>query len=702
MRPDILNALFAPLSSLKGVGPKFERLFTRLLRGAEAAGPARIGDLLFHLPHSLIDRRRMAEIATAPQGLVATLKVRVDRHQSPPRGNRRIPWRVLVHDETGEMALVFFHAAADWIARSLPVGEFRYISGRVESFNGRPSMVHPDYIVSEDAFATLPLLEPVYPAIGGLSQKIIGRAARDALTRIPDLPEWVDGETMRRQGWPDFKASLLAIHKPSRAADPDPAGKARARLAHDEFLAGQLALGLVRERMRRVAGRARIATGRLSGPLRTAFGRALTASQQTAIDEILGDLARPQRMSRLLQGDVGSGKTIVALIAMAAAIEAGGQAAIMAPTEVLARQHWATFLPLCEKAGIRLALLTGREKGGARAATLAALKAGEIDLLVGTHAIFQGGVDFADLGLAVVDEQHRFGVHQRLAFGEKGGGADLLVMTATPIPRTLVLALFGDMDVSRLTEKPAGRQPVRTTSLSLERLDDLVERVGAALAKGRKIYWICPLVEDSEELPATSVEERAAMLSERFGAQVGMVHGRMAAAGKDAAMAAFRDGRTRLLVATTVIEVGVDVPDATIMVIEHAERFGLAQMHQLRGRVGRGSEASSCVLLHAHPLGETARRRIEILRRSDDGFLIAEEDLKLRGQGEVLGARQSGAPGFRLALPELHGDLLQLARDEARLILATDPDLAGPRGPALRALLYLFNQDQAVRLLRAG
>jgi ATP-dependent DNA helicase RecG len=302
----------------------------------------------------------------------------------------------------------------------------------------------------------------------------------------------------------------------------------------------------------------------------------------------------------------------------------------------------------------------------------------------------------------VVDEQHRFGVHQRLAFGEKGGGADLLVMTATPIPRTLVLALFGDMDVSRLTEKPAGRQPVRTTSLSLERLDDLVERVGAALAKGRKIYWICPLVEDSEELPATSVEERAAMLSERFGAQVGMVHGRMAAAGKDAAMAAFRDGRTRLLVATTVIEVGVDVPDATIMVIEHAERFGLAQMHQLRGRVGRGSEASSCVLLHAHPLGETARRRIEILRRSDDGFLIAEEDLKLRGQGEVLGARQSGAPGFRLALPELHGDLLQLARDEARLILATDPDLAGPRGPALRALLYLFNQDQAVRLLRAG
>jgi ATP-dependent DNA helicase RecG len=702
MRPAILNPLFAPLASIKGVGPKLEKLFTRLLRGGEAGEPARVADLLFHLPHSVIDRRRMGEIATAPQGAIVTLKVRVDRHQPSPRGNKRIPFRVFVHDESGEMALVFFHAVADWIGRSLPVGEVRYISGRVESFNGRPSMVHPDHIVAEDAFASLPLVEPVYPAIAGLSQKIVGRAVRSAMAMLPILPEWVDRETLRANRWPTLKESLTHMHLPRDVADIAPQGPARARLAHDEYLAGQLALGLVRERMCRSAGKARVATGRMSGPARAAFGRKLTASQEIAIGEILDDLAKPERMSRLLQGDVGSGKTIVALLAMAAAIEAGGQAAIMAPTEVLARQHLATLEPLCLAAGIRLAILTGREKGGARAATLAALKAGEIDLLIGTHAIFQGGVEFADLALAVIDEQHRFGVHQRLALGEKGGVADILVMTATPIPRTLVLAAFGDMDVSRLTEKPAGRQPVRTTALALDRLDELVERVGAALAQGRKIYWICPLVEESDELPATAAEERWAMLAALFGDRVGLVHGRMAAAPKDAAMADFREGRTRLLVATTVIEVGVDVPDATIMVIEHAERFGLAQLHQLRGRVGRGDEPSSCVLLHATPLGETARRRIDILKQTEDGFLIAEEDLKLRGEGEVLGTRQSGAPGFRLAAPELHAHLLELAHDEARLVLATDPDLAGPRGEALRALLYLFGQDQAVRLLRAG
>ncbi len=597
MRPDILNPLFAPVSSLEGVGPKLEKALTRLLRGNEHGEPARIANLLFHLPTGVIDRRNQPGIALAPNGAIVTLKVRVDRHQPAPRGNRRVPSRIYVHDETGEMALVFFNASFDWVAKNLPVGETRYVSGKVEWFNGRPGMVHPDHVVDEAGFETLPLVEPVYPLTGGLSLKLVQKAVRTALARLPELPEWTDPALLAREGWPSFREALEQVHRPRDTLDIDPLSPARKRLAHDEFTAGQMALALMRERMRRSHGKARRPTGVLSGKVEAAFGWSLTDSQRQALDEILADIGKPERMLRLLQGDVGSGKTIVALLAMAAVVEDGGQGALMAPTEILARQHFATLKPLCDAAGMRLAILTGREKGREREAIQQGLAEGSIDILVGTHALFQGPVAFRDLALAVIDEQHRFGVHQRLALGEKGSATDVLVMTATPIPRTLVLSYFGDMDVSKLTGKPAGRQPIRTTAMPLSRIEELIAHVGLALERGEKLYWLCPLVEESEEIDATSAEDRFRDLADRFGDKVGLVHGRMGAAEKDEAMDAFRTGRTRLLVATTVIEVGVDVPDATIMVLEHAERFGLAQMHQLRGRVGRGdpaSRAASC------------------------------------------------------------------------------------------------------------
>ncbi|MEM7464396.1 MAG: ATP-dependent DNA helicase RecG [Pseudomonadota bacterium] len=702
MRPEVLNSLFAPVSQLEGIGPKLEKTLTRLLAGNEHGQPAKIADLLFHLPYQIIDRRRQPGIARSPEGAIVTLKVHVDRHRPAPRGNKRIPYRVFVHDETGEMALVFFHAHAEWINKSLPVGETRYVSGKMEWFNGQPNMVHPDHIVSEAEFADLPLVEPVYPSTAGLSQKLLQRSIKAAVSALPVLPEWTEPELLKRQAWPDFSDSLHRVHEPRDMLDLDPISPSRKRLAHDELLAGQLALALMRERMRKTQGKSRTFTGSLKAKILAAFGHPLTPSQAQAIEEVLKDMEQPERMLRLLQGDVGSGKTIVALCAMVSAVEAGGQAAIMAPTEILARQHQATMEPLCTAAGLNCALLTGREKGKAREDVLARLASGEIDILIGTHALFQSHVEFKDLALAVIDEQHRFGVHQRLALGEKGTATDILVMTATPIPRTLVLTYFGDMDVSKLTDKPAGRKPITTTAMPLERLEELLARVALAMERGEKLYWICPLVEESEELPVMAAEDRFRELESRFPGNVGLIHGRMNTAEKEAAMAAFRNGETRLLVSTTVVEVGVDVPDASIMVIEHAERFGLAQLHQLRGRVGRGEKPSSCILLYRSPLGETARARLNILRETEDGFRIAEEDLKLRGEGEVLGTRQSGMPGFSLASAEHHGEILEIARDEARLIVATDPTLEGERGEALRILLYLMGQDQAVRLIRAG
>jgi ATP-dependent DNA helicase RecG len=670
MRPSLLDPLFAPITSLAGVGPKVATLIERVLPVDPGDREARAADLLFVLPNSVIDRRSRPGIANAVPGAIVTLDLTIDRHQPPPRGNRSVPYRIFAHDDTDEITLTFFHAHAAYLEKQLPEGAQVVVSGRMEWYNGRPSMVHPDHIALAEEAANLPLVEPVYPLTAGLSGKVLRRAVAQALSRVPELPEWQDAAFMRRHSLPAFGMALVRIHNPETPTDAAPDSAAWRRLAYDEFLAGQVSLALVRARVRRLSGRPLTGDGRLVEALRSALPYALTGSQETALAEIHADLAEPERMLRLLQGDVGSGKTVVALLAMARAVEAGGQAALMAPTEILARQHFSTIAPLAERVGLKVAVLTGREKGRERRDVLEGLADGTIHIAIGTHALFQESVTFRNLVLAVVDEQHRFGVHQRLAMTAKGDAPDMLVMTATPIPRTLVLTAFGDMDVSRLTEKPAGRQPIRTVTLPLERLPELVGRIRDAVAEGQKVYWICPLVEESEEVKLMAAEDRFASLQPVFGDRIGLVHGRMKGAEKDEAMRAFKEGETRVLVATTVIEVGVDVPDATIIVIEHAERFGLAQLHQLRGRVGRGSKPSSCVLLYKEPLGETARRRLSVMRETEDGFLIAEEDLKLRGEGELLGTRQSGTPGFQIARIDTHADLLEAARDDARLILA--------------------------------
>ncbi|MBK8175755.1 MAG: ATP-dependent DNA helicase RecG [Rhodospirillales bacterium] len=693
MRPPILYPLFAAVDSLAGVGPTLAKSLGRL------AGP-RIVDLLWHLPHGLVDRRLSPCIAAVTAGQTASVRVKVIEH-APPR-NRRHPYRVLTADASGELVLVFFNARGDYLARTLPAGEIRLVSGAVERFGDTLQMVHPDYIVEEAAADTLPAFEPVYPLTAGLGGKVLAKVVRAALERAPVLDEWLDPAFLARRGWPAWHEAVVCAHAPQDEADVEATAPARARLAYDELLANQLALAIVRRQMRRKPGKAHPGDGHLAACIEAQLGFELTSAQRAALTDIRADLARPARMLRLLQGDVGSGKTVVALLAMLQVIESGAQAALLAPTELLARQHFAIIARLAEAVGVRTALLTGREKEAARRATMAGLAGGEIAIAVGTHALLQDAVAFDDLGLAVIDEQHRFGVEQRLAIAGKGGGVDVLVMSATPIPRTLTMTVYGDLDVSRIEGKPPGRRPIDTRVLPNHRLDDVVEGIGRILSAGAKVYWVCPLVEDSETLDLAAAEDRHAHLASVFPGRTALVHGRMKTAEREAAMRAFRDGDASVLVATTVIEVGVDVPAATLMVIEHAERFGLAQLHQLRGRVGRGDAPSTCILLYAAPISDAARARLAVLRETDDGFRIAEEDLRLRGAGELLGVRQSGLPAFHLADLAHHAELLAIAGDEARLIIERDSDLAGARGPALRQLLYLFERDQAIRTLGSG
>ncbi|MDQ0315663.1 ATP-dependent DNA helicase RecG [Amorphus orientalis] len=698
MRPTELNPFFRDLTDLAGVGTKTVRLYQRLL-GTGQDTP-RVVDLLFHLPVDVLDRRARPEIATAPHGAIATLSVRVGRHEAPKR--RGAPYRVFAHDETGELALVFFRAQPDFLRRLLTEGETRIVSGKLEWYGGRPQMVHPDHVVAPEDEASLPAVEPIYPLSEGLTGRMLGKTMAAALASLPDLPEWQDPSWLARRGFPSFREALVGLHTPSEPADLASDAPARLRLAYDELLSGQLALALIRRRIRKQAGKERVWPQERVDEIRAALPFALTNAQTEALTEIADDLKAPHRMLRLLQGDVGSGKTAVALITIAMVVTSGAQAALMAPTALLARQHFEAIAPMFARFGISCRLMIGSQPAAERAEGRRGLAEGSVDVAIGTHAMFQDDVAFHNLGLVVVDEQHRFGVHQRLALSDKGPSSDVLVMTATPIPRTLVLTTFGDMDVSRLTEKPPGRTPVDTRTVPLDRIDDVAERLEAAIARGEKAYWICPLVEESDVVDLTSVTDRHARLTERLGDSVGLVHGKMKPADRDAVMARFRDGDIKVLVATTVVEVGVDVPDATIMVIEHAERFGLAQLHQLRGRVGRGKRRSVCLLLYKAPIGETAKGRLSVMRDSEDGFLIAEEDLRLRGEGEILGTRQSGLPGFHLAVPELQGELIAAAHDDARLVIETDPELTSARGKALRLLLYLFERDEAVRLLRAG
>lgn len=694
MRPAIVNPLFADVTALAGVGPKLAVLIGR------AAGP-RIVDVVLTAPVSIIDRSYQPKVAEAATGKILTLRVTVDRHEAPPKG-KRLPYKVICSDETGFVTLIFFHGRADYLNKTLPVGAARFVSGKIEEYNGTRQMAHPDYIIDPEATASLPFFEPVYPLTGGLTANVMRKAAGEALKRAPDLREWQDGAYIRKQKWAPWIDALRALHKPQTNADLSLHAPARQRLAYDELLANQLALILIRRARIKSRGRAIHGDGVKSVAVAKALPFALTGAQRNALSEILKDMASGERMVRLLQGDVGSGKTIVAFFAMLAAVESGAQAAIMAPTEILARQHLESLTPLLAAANVKMTVLTGRDKGAARREKLGALADGEIDILIGTHAIFQDDVAFKSLALVIIDEQHRFGVHQRIALTQKGPRPDLLVMTATPIPRTLALTAYGDMDVSQITEKPPGRRPIETRAVPLARLGDVIAAVKRAAEKGEQAYWVCPLVEESEVLELTAAEDRFESLKAVFGDRVGLVHGRMTAAEKDTIMERFHNRDIAVLIATTVIEVGVNAPNATIMIVEHAERFGLAQLHQLRGRVGRGEKPSSCILLYKAPLGETAQARLKILRETEDGFLIAEEDLRLRGAGDVLGAAQSGFPRFRLADIVAHGELLAAARDDAKMIVAKDPDLKTERGEALRTLLYLFSRDDAVKLLSAG
>ncbi|WP_027573449.1 ATP-dependent DNA helicase RecG [Bradyrhizobium sp. WSM1743] len=702
MRPSLLNPLFAPVTSLPGVGPKQDKLLQYLLSRNETP---RLVDLLLHLPSKVIDRRARPKIRDAAVGTMVTLEVTVDRHRPPPPRNARAPYLVYASDDTGDVVLTFFRAKPGYVEKLLPMGEKRFVSGTLQMYDGIPQIVHPDRVLDEEAIAKLSGIDPVYPLTEGLALGSLRRAIAQALQKLPALPEWISPEVLRRCHFPPIVQALTRVHQPVELTDILPDHPFWSRLAFDELLAGQLALALIRAQLRRPAGVRNAGDGHLRNKIIDALPYALTPSQRGAAAAIAEDLKQPVRMLRLLQGDVGSGKTVVALLAAAAVAEIGKQAALMAPTEILARQHIKTIAPLAERAGMRVAILTGREKGKERREIIAQLAEGEIDLLVGTHALIQNDVIFHDLALAIVDEQHRFGVRERLALTSKGEAVDVLVLSATPIPRTLVLTYFGDMDISELREKPAGRQPIDTRAVAMSRLGEVMEGVGRALEAGKLVYWICPLVDESEAEGTehlTNATKRFESLQERFGDRVGLVHGQMKGTEKDRVMGQFAAHEIGLLVATTVVEVGVDVPAATIMVIENAERFGLAQLHQLRGRIGRGSEASTCILLYGEPLGEMSKARLKVIRETTDGFRIAEEDLKLRGEGDVLGVRQSGLPGYRIARPEVHGQLISQARDEALRILKDDPKLKGERGEALRCLLYLYERDEAIPLIGAG
>ncbi|MFD1158556.1 ATP-dependent DNA helicase RecG [Roseovarius aestuarii] len=693
-RPEILFPLFAELETLTGVGPKS-------VQNLAAIDIARPRDLIFTLPQSGVDRRKRETVQGADLPGVVTVEVVVGNHRAPSR--RGGAYRVEATDAATTFQIVFFHARDEYLRKILPTGARRVVSGKVELFDGVAQMVHPDHVLEPDEIGDISDFEPIYPLTAGVTQKMMGKAVTSALARVPELAEWIDTAQKAQAGWPDWHAAVRTAHAPEDIGDLSAAHPARERLAYDEFMAHQMTLALARSKLRRAKGRETVGTGALQAKVLEVLPYALTGAQTRAIADVAADMALPTRMNRLLQGDVGAGKTLVAFKALLIAVEAGGQGVMMAPTSILAQQHLEGLRPLAEAAGVRLDILTGRDKGTERRAKLEALAKGDIQILVGTHAVFQKDVEFADLRLAIVDEQHRFGVHQRMELGRKGAQADVLVMTATPIPRSLALAQYGDMDVSVLDEKPPGRKPIKTALVNMSRMDEVVDHLRKALAEGRQAYWVCPLVEESEIVDLSSAEERFKRLRAALGeGVVGLVHGQMLPDQKDAAMKAFQQGETSVLVATTVIEVGVDVPNASIMVIERAESFGLAQLHQLRGRVGRGEAQSTCLMMYQAPLSEGGERRLTTMRDTEDGFKISEVDLEMRGAGDLIGTAQSGLPKFRVADMETQTALMAVAQSDARKLLHDDPDLTGARGQAARVLLWLMEQDQAIRLIGVG
>ena len=690
MRPEILFPLFAPASSLKGVGPKIAPLLEKL------AGP-HVRDVLFLAPLSLV-HRRLATVDSAVEGEVQTFIVDIDAHV-PGRGAQ--PYRIRAFDESGFVTLTWFKVTGPHLAQQHPIGSKRAVSGKVERYGGELQIPHPDYLLPAERVGEIPDHEAVYPATAGLAPRTVRKLALVALERATDLPEWQDLAWLAREGFPTWHQALEALHAPKVDADLSPLAAPRRRLAYDELFAHQLAMAQ-RKTNRKAQPATVIAPSGLADEVEAALPFRLTGAQVRAVGEIRADMESGERMSRLLQGDVGSGKTVVAMLAMADAAAAELQSALMAPTEILARQHYETLAAPLAAQGIQAVLLTGRDKGALRAEKLRVLASGAAMAVVGTHALFQDDVVFQALALGIVDEQHRFGVSERQRFQEKGKAVHLLAMSATPIPRTLELTVYGDLDVSRLDEKPPGRTPVATRAVPMPRAGEVVQRLRQAIGSGAQAFWVCPLVAESEVSDLVAAEMRAVELRKTLGPSVGLIHGKLASGDKDAVMAEFAEGRLSVLVATTVVEVGVNVPNASIMVIEQAERFGLAQLHQLRGRVGRGARESSCVLLYDPPLSQIAQARLDILRRTDDGFLIAEKDLELRGGGDPLGLRQSGYPAYRLADPVAHRGMIAAAADDARLVLARDPELKSPRGKAVKVLLALFDWRTAGALSDAG
>ena len=693
MRPSILYPLFTPIENLKGVGEKYAKLIKNLCG-------EKIIDILFHLPTGFVDRTYNPPLNLAQDGKIWTGIVTITEHQAP--ATRKHPYRIYCTDGTNELVLVFFKIYADSIKKNYPVGSKRAISGKLEYFNGMWQMTHPDYSVPENEISSITGLEPVYPLTAGVTNKRMRALTQSSLKYLPEFPEWLDTQVLSQVGNIDIKTALTLLHNPQTPTDILPTSNAYRRLAYDEILSNQLALAFIRHKVRQKRGRSFIGTGRLTEIIRKSLPFALTQAQEDALKQIAEDQNAPYKMLRLLQGDVGSGKTVVALLSMLKVIEEGSQTALMAPTEILAKQHYETITELCAGTGIKVGLLTGKLKAKEKREIYEKLSAGEIDVLIGTHALFTDSVVFKDLGYVVIDEQHRFGVNQRLALSSKGEACDVLVMTATPIPRSLLLTAYGDMDYSKIGELPKGRKPAQTVVMHVNKIPEIIAGLHRKLAEGTRAYWVCPLVEESEKSDLAAATERYEMLQKEFGDKVGLIHGKMKETEKDVVMEEFKQGKKTLLVATTVIEVGVNVPEATIMIIEHGERFGLAQLHQLRGRIKRGFEAGSCILLYSYPVSEIAKERLNIMKKTEDGFYIAEKDLELRGGGELLGTRQSGFAQFRLADMAYHQDLLQMARKDAQNILSTDYKLETKRGQALKILLYLFEQNEAVKTYLAG